>query len=140
MRELVSSPLPLFDIFTLSAKTQINSTAVDHFESHSLSKPVTDDTYREVVAAVAIALAPYAYTHVLVTKSELGRVVLEPENERASYAVILSVKDLVKIGPNRRHHVLLTNMSNKPVDKPKNLIVVDLMDVSTHMIEAEAAS
>lgn len=73
------------------------------------------------------------------TTSESAIQVLEPTNGCEGYKTVQVARSLVIRAPKKPFHVLLTDMSNKPVHISTVMIVAHVVDSSMHSIPTEAA-
>lgn len=112
---------------------------MDPIDSQSSSAALPDDAYHKEVIAKAAKLAPHAHTPVLVKSTGSKRKVFEAVYYNANRASLQVEREVVDVTSNKYFHILLTNVSNKPVYVPKRVLAAHVTDSPAPVIAIRGA-
>lgn len=138
-RKLVAWHSEPLNIIRPGTKAANAATDANHIDSQFSSTPLADDIFLKVVVAKAVRLAPHAPTTVLVKSIGSGRRVIKPIDDSAAGVPLDVAKEIADAISNKPFHILLKNVSTKPVQLPKRMNVMNIADSGADTIAVEDA-
>lgn len=124
-------------IQTLRPQTAASTT--DHIISQLSSAPVADDNYHTVVPAKMVTPAAHAHTPILVKYTGSRKEAFDFLVDIAARTSLHVAKKIADVISSKPFNILLTTLSNKPVQLPKRMIAVHVRNSPAHVIATEAA-